>query len=201
MVTRTLGLSILYAFISTDMSINRFFNRASFQRIRRTIALDNWLAFCVFTLYRCAPPRLMPVEYDFVDYLHPKKPQHIVIDPAKAEFDWANNNFQLKIAAMPSLHFGTACLIGFSVYKLAPASHGLLRKLALIYPPLMFVVVVTTANHWTLDCIVGFCVVLTGYHLNWVWNYLLVVEAWVYCLFRTEKPADSKCEREGVLAI
>lgn len=72
----------------------------------------------------------------------------------------------------------------------------------MVYPPLMFLVVVTTANHWTLDCLVGLGVVVLGWHVNWVLNYLVVVEAWAYWLFRTEKPVDTKCERaNGVLVI
>ena len=96
---------------------------------------------------------------------------------------------------MPSLHFGTACLIGLSILKFAPANHWFMRKLAVVYPPLMFVVVVTTANHWVLDCVVGFGVISLGWQVNDVVGYLRVVEAWAYWLCRTEKPSDDWNER------
>jgi len=176
-----------------------YFPRPSFRQVRRTIALDNWLAFSVLTLYRCAPPRLMPESYGFVDYLHPKSIQHLTTDPSSQSFDWSNNSFQLKIAAMPSLHFGTSCLIGASLLYLAPNKHFILKKLGVIYPILMFITVVTTANHWVLDCIVGLFVVLIGFRLNRIILLLEPFEAWGFWLLRTEKPRDTRFE--GVLAI
>lgn len=41
-----------------------------FARIRRTMAVCNVIAFVIMTLYRVAPPRLLPKEYGFVDVLH-----------------------------------------------------------------------------------------------------------------------------------
>jgi hypothetical protein len=38
--------------------------------IRRTMAVANALAFAVMTVYRVAPPRLLPPSYGFVDVLH-----------------------------------------------------------------------------------------------------------------------------------
>ncbi|KAH9016847.1 hypothetical protein EDB84DRAFT_710198, partial [Lactarius hengduanensis] len=38
--------------------------------VRRTMALANLLAFVVFTLWPCMPPRLLPAAYSFVDTVH-----------------------------------------------------------------------------------------------------------------------------------
>lgn len=40
---------------------------AVFARARRTLAMANLLAFIVFSLYPCMPPRLLPKEFGFVD--------------------------------------------------------------------------------------------------------------------------------------
>lgn len=45
-----------------------------FQRVRRTLVLCNCIAFIIFTLWPCMPPRLLPFEeYGFVDTLHTGK--------------------------------------------------------------------------------------------------------------------------------
>lgn len=41
-----------------------------FARIRRTMAVCNVLAFIIMSVYRVAPPRLLPKQFGFVDVLH-----------------------------------------------------------------------------------------------------------------------------------
>jgi len=101
----------------------------------------------------------MPTEYGFVDVLHPR-PGTGIGEPS----DWANNKFQLTLAPMPSLHFETSLLIGISIA--AYGKHVLLRVLAPLYPTTMFVVVLATANHWVLDCVVGVFVVAVGWQIG-----------------------------------
>lgn len=165
--------------------LNRYFPRPRYQRIRRTIAIDNYLAFIVLTVYRCTPPRLMPASYGFEDVLHPP-PGTGVGQPS----DWSNNRFQLTIAAMPSLHFGTSLLIGTSVCCFG--KQMLLRCIAPFYPIVMGLTVIGTANHWILDCVAGVLVVLTGWLVNWILLGLRPVEEWAFWLVRTEKPKDGE---------
>lgn len=47
-----------------------FFPMNAFHRLRRTIAMDNLLAFVILTTWRCMPPRLLPDEYGYIDILH-----------------------------------------------------------------------------------------------------------------------------------
>jgi hypothetical protein len=166
------------------MVMNRYFPRASYQRLRRTIAINNYIAFIVLTAYRCTPPRLMPASYGFDDVLHPR-PGTGVGGPS----DWANNRFQLTIAAMPSLHFGTSLLIGASVCLLGKQMW--LRCIAPCYPIIMGLTVIGTANHWVLDCVAGVFVVLIGWLLNWIMLGFRPVEEWGFWLIRTEKPKDA----------
>jgi hypothetical protein len=67
-----------------------------------------------------------------------------------------------------------------------------LRCIALFYPIIMGLTVIGTANHWTLDCIVGVLVVLTGWFVNWILLGLRPVEEWGFWLTRTEKPKDGE---------
>jgi hypothetical protein len=88
---------------------------------RRTMAVCNLLAFVVFTLWPCMPPRLLSdPEYDgpfaetakgygFVDTVHGK-------DGASSV--WTQNRFCNQYAAMPSLHFGYSLLVGLTVMSI-----------------------------------------------------------------------------------
>ncbi|PQE25473.1 integral membrane protein [Rutstroemia sp. NJR-2017a BBW] len=154
---------------------------AHITRLRRTIAINNFIAFAVLTAYRCTPPRLMPDSFGFVDVLHPRPGTGI-----GAPSDWANNRFQLTLAAMPSLHFGTSMVIGASMTIWG--RHKILRMLGPVYPMLMGLVVLATANHWVLDCVVGLAVVSLGWRVNRLLLVLKPFEEWGFWLFRAEKP-------------
>ena len=85
---------------------------------RRTMAISNLLAFVVFTLWPCMPPRLLSdPEYDgpqaeisksfgFVDTVHGAEGTSSV---------WTQNRFCNQYAAMPSLHFGYSLLVGVTI--------------------------------------------------------------------------------------
>ncbi|PTB63696.1 hypothetical protein BBK36DRAFT_143812 [Trichoderma citrinoviride] len=139
-----------------------------FRRIRRTIAMDNLIAFVIVSLWRCYPPRMLPPEFGFVDILHASKPASV----------WTDNRFRLTIAAMPSLHFGTSLFFAVCLARFSP--HVLVRVLAPLWPLAMFVTVVATANHFVLDLVAGAVVPLLG----WRWNRALLVlegvQDWVF---------------------
>ena len=85
---------------------------------RRTMALCNLLAFIIFTIWPCMPPRLLSADdsdtemgelarsYGFVDTVH---------GPHGEGSIWTDNRFTNKFAAMPSLHFGYSLLIGLTI--------------------------------------------------------------------------------------
>ncbi|RMJ09086.1 hypothetical protein BHE90_005654 [Fusarium euwallaceae] len=128
---------------------------STFRRIRRTIAADNAIAFVIVTVWRCSPPRLLPQEYGFVDILHSK---------AGGANAWNNNRFQLTIAAMPSLHFGTALFFAVCMCRFSP--HRFMRVLAPLWPAAMIVTIVATANHFLTDAFIGALVPLLGWRYN-----------------------------------
>ncbi|KAK1991938.1 integral membrane protein [Colletotrichum falcatum] len=137
-----------------------FLPSCAFQRIRRTIAMDNVIAFVVVTAYRCMPPRLLPAEYGFEDVLHGKGGG----GGGGGGSAWTHNKFQLTIAAMPSLHCGTALFLAWSICRFSP--HRPLRLVAPLWPAAMFFTIVATANHFILDAVVGAVVVVLGWRFN-----------------------------------
>ena len=155
-----------------------FFSRAQYRIIRRTMALENVIAFMIISLWRCMPPRLLPEEYGFIDVLHSNK----------GGSAWTQNKFQLTIAAMPSLHFGNSALIAFCLASFSP--HRFLRTIAPLWPVMMGLTIVATANHYILDAVVGTCVIAVAYQFNHVMLFLLPVERVLLRLLRFEKPKD-----------
>lgn len=133
--------------------------RPTFQRIRRTIAADNAIAFVVITLWRCSPPRLLPSEYGYLDILHGGGGTQVGGGSA-----WTQNKFQLTIAAMPSLHFGTALFLAVCLWRFSP--HGLIRAVAPVWPAAMLLTILATANHFVMDAVVGAVIPLLG------WRYV-----------------------------
>ncbi|KAG9236437.1 hypothetical protein BJ875DRAFT_227459 [Amylocarpus encephaloides] len=85
---------------------------------RRTMAFCNLIAFIIFTIWPCMPPRLLSSDtstgetgqlarsYGFVDTVHGPQGQGSI---------WTDNRFTNKFAAMPSLHFGYSLLIGLTI--------------------------------------------------------------------------------------
>lgn len=156
-----------------------FFQRSQYQRIRRTMALENIIAFVILSLWRCTPPRLLPDEYGFIDVLHKDR----------VKSTWTHNKFQLIIAAMPSLHFGNSVFLAFCLVNFSP--HRFLRKIAPVWPVMMGLTIVATANHYILDAVVGTGVIALAYHFNWVMLILLPVERVLFRIVRLEKPKSS----------
>ncbi|PSN67395.1 hypothetical protein BS50DRAFT_493886, partial [Corynespora cassiicola Philippines] len=165
-------LFIVYTYMSLP--------HGTYTRVRRTIAVNNMLAFVILTAWRCAPPRLMPREYGFVDVLHPPP-------PGQPTF-WNNNPFQLTIAAMPSLHFGTSLYLCLCLVHFSP--HRPLRLLAPLWPAAMLLTILATANHWVLDAVVGACIPFIGWRLHWIFDCEASrrIEQWGFWLLKTEKP-------------
>lgn len=89
-----------------------------FEARRRTMAVCNLMAFVVFTLWPCMPPRLLSDKevpgqvgelarsFGFVDTVH---------GTDGAVSVWTANKFCNQWAAMPSLHFGYSLLVGVTI--------------------------------------------------------------------------------------
>jgi hypothetical protein len=76
------------------------FNR--FAIVRRTMTLLNMCTFLIFLLYPTMPPRFLPPEFGFIDTVNAEDAQSV----------WMSGQYVNKLAAMPSMHFGYAFVIG-----------------------------------------------------------------------------------------
>ncbi|OQE34579.1 hypothetical protein PENCOP_c017G05358 [Penicillium coprophilum] len=188
-----------------------------YQARRRTLAVCNLLAFVVFTLWPCMPPRLLSDatadgqdadlarSYGFVDTVHGINGSGSV---------WTENRFCNQYAAMPSLHFGYSLMIGLTLITIPLPQHHrhtilrtrLTRTLRLelpswrrlvcvilgfLYPFTILVAIVATANHFILDAVAGAMVCALGWYFNGVLLNLLPLEDYFLCLVRIHKPEPS----------
>jgi hypothetical protein len=189
---------------------------------RRTMATCNLIAFIVFTLWPCMPPRLLSDpdvpgavgkearSFGFVDTVHGAEGESSV---------WTQNKFCNQYAAMPSLHFGYSLLIGLTIMTipLAPQhrrsrtvhlSRSLRMRLpsprrllclflGIAYPTIILIAIVATANHFILDAVAGAIVCACAWTGNGVLLNLLPLEDYFLWCVRIHKPERRAVWFEG----
>ncbi len=126
------------------------FHNRNFYFVRNMFMVAMGLALVGYLLLPTAPPRLLPGAM-FTD---------TIADFTGVAQDSQTASLLLnKYAAVPSMHIGFSSLIAgtaFSVVK-NPARH-----LWLLYPVVVFFVIVVTANHYWIDAAAGAAVALSS---------------------------------------
>jgi hypothetical protein len=123
---------------------------------RNTLAVTTAIALVGFTFLPLMPPRLLPESYGYVDTL------------ARYPTFWsfnsgAVNKISNQYAAMPSVHCAWAL---WCACVLVPrVRHRWAKWLAAAYPATTVIVIVLTGNHYFLDAVGGFAVLLIGFML------------------------------------
>lgn len=117
--------------------------RPLYRAYRNTFFLCLAIGLLFFSAMPVAPPRMLP-EYGFIDTVH----EHIRATSG------AKNDF----AAVPSFHFGFTLLAALAVshaFRFRPW----VTALTALFPAVMLLSIVSTANHFFLDAAVGAAVV------------------------------------------
>jgi len=124
------------------MAIARLLDPLRYPKLRTAYALLHVPALAVLALYPLAPPHWVH-GMPFADGppVHPSALRN-------------------ETAAAVSLHFGGPVLIAVGSLWLRP--RAVLAWLTLLYPPLVFVVILGTGNHYVLDTLVGSACVAAG---------------------------------------
>jgi PAP2 superfamily len=126
--------------------------RHAYAAVRNAFLVANGLALVVFMLFPVAPPRLAGAREGFVDTLSSVSDVDL---HGGVLSGWFN-----PYAAVPSMHFGYAALVG--VVTAALVRPLWIRALALSYPLFVFLVIVGTANHYVIDAIAGGLAMILG---------------------------------------
>ena len=128
-------------------------HRPHFALVRTSLVFSTALALAVYVAYPAAPPRLAALGFgDTVS-------AHTGVNLSSDLLGSLYNPY----AAVPSLHFGYALLVGFVVARLAGTRR--LRIVGALYAPFVLFVIVATGNHFLLDAAAGAAVTVVGWLL------------------------------------
>jgi PAP2 superfamily protein len=148
---------------------------AHFPIVRTTVVVATALALVGYVLYPAAPPRLAGLG--FSDTVTTHAGLNLSSDLLGALYN--------PFAAVPSLHFGYALIVGVALATLASSRAA--RVLGALYPLAMLVVIVATGNHFVFDAALGGLVVLVG----WLVARLLVETPDPHSTCRLGEPCPS----------
>jgi hypothetical protein len=129
--------------------------------IRNGFIVANLVTIFFYVYFPCAPPRMFP-ELGFVDSL-------LEISNINLYAGWKSKVFN-QYAAVPSMHAGNALLIGVVTYLLH--EERWVRLLAVFYTVFVTFLIVVTGNHFFIDAIMGWIIVLFPYPI------MLALEKW-----------------------
>jgi hypothetical protein len=127
----------------------------AFPFLRTTLIASTALALVGYVLYPAAPPRL--ANMGFADTVTTNTGLDLSSDLLGSLYN--------PIAAVPSLHFGYALIVGVALAQLA--SRRSYRIAGALYPVLMLLIIVATGNHFFFDAVLGGLVVAAGWLTAW----------------------------------
>ena len=128
-----------------------------FPLVRNTLIAATGVALSIYLLYPVAPPRLAGLG--FVDTVTRNTKVNLSSDLLGGLYN--------PFAAVPSLHFGYALLVGITVAALAKSPVA--RAIGWSYPAVMLLVIVATGNHFFFDAAGGALAIGLGYvAASWV---------------------------------
>jgi hypothetical protein len=125
--------------------------REAFPLVRTTLIVSTAIALAGYVLYPAAPPRLSGLG--FSDTVTTHTGLNLSSDLL--------GSFYNPVAAVPSLHFGYALIVG--VVLVALARRRWVRVLGALYPAFMLFDIVATGNHFWFDATAGGVVVVAGW--------------------------------------
>jgi hypothetical protein len=125
--------------------------REHFALVRTALVVSTGLALVGYVVYPAAPPRLAGLG--FTDTVTEHGGFNLSSDLLGGLYN--------PIAAVPSLHFGYALLVGAAVA--AYAGRRSVRALGALYPAAMLFIIVATGNHCWFDAAAGGAVVVAGW--------------------------------------
>ena len=140
-------------------------HRDRFPLVRNTMIAATGIALTLYVVFPVAPPRLAALG--FVDTVSHSAKVNLSSDLLGSLYN--------PFAAVPSLHFGYALIVGVTIASLA--RRPFVRVLALSYPLVMLVVIVATGNHFFFDAAAGALAIGAGYLIaRWVGSARLVAQ-------------------------
>jgi len=139
-----------------------FFRRHEYTIARDAILLSGAISLVIYLLFPVMPPRLLPTG-EFVGTIEKYNDLSYQAQSLGA--------FVNPYAAVPSLHFGWAMIIGGAIF--VTIRQPVLRAFGLLLPWAQLAAIVFTANHYILDAVAGAAVCVIGLALAmWAQRWL-----------------------------
>lgn len=123
--------------------------RSHYRLLRNALFVSGGIGFLLFALFPVAPPRLL--DLGLVDTVTERSYAYRALQPP---------GLTNQYAAFPSLHAGWNLLVG--IVLVLAFTHLGVRAFAVAMPLAMALAVVMTANHFVIDIVAGYAVVLVG---------------------------------------
>ena len=154
-----------------------FTRRHEYTVARDAMLLSGAIALVIYNAFPVMPPRLLPTgEFlgtveEYSNFSYQAQSTEAFVNP---------------YAAVPSLHFGWAVILGGALFF--AVRNPVVRVIALALPWLQLASIVFTANHYILDAFAGLVVCLAGIGLA------LGMQRWVYPWVRVRAVGDQTPE-------
>ncbi|MCP2338543.1 phosphatase PAP2 family protein [Actinomadura rupiterrae] len=131
---------------------------SEYRWLRAAVMIATGLALIGFWLYPLAPPRFLGGA-GFVD---PVTALHTFGLYSGDSAGTMTNQY----AAMPSMHAGWSLWCGFVLVRLG--TQKWVKALGVVYPVTTVLVILSTANHYILDAVIGIALIVGSLAVSWV---------------------------------
>lgn len=121
------------------------FRKQVFPFVRDIIFITTGLALAIYIVFPMMPPRLMGAQMHLPGGYHIKDTIAPLLNYKLQQAQIGYNPY----AAMPSLHFAWALILGVTLVVVG--RHPLLRLIGLLYPFMMLATILISGNHLLLD--------------------------------------------------
>ena len=131
---------------------------------RRALVMASLMGLTFYLLMPTAPPRLVGGSYYDILSLH----SDIGWWSQNGSAPKGMGNITNELAAFPSLHAGWALWV--AIVLIRAGVPRIVQGLGLLYAAIMAVVIIGTGNHWVVDAVVGWLVVLVAFAAAIAWE-------------------------------
>jgi hypothetical protein len=139
-------------------------NALQYVTARRALVLASLVGLTFYLLMPTAPPRLVDSGFHDILSLH----SNIGWWSQNGSAPKGLGNITNELAAFPSLHAGWSLWVAIVLVRAGVPKF--VQILGFAYAATMAIVIVGTANHWVLDAVVGWLVVLMAFGATIAWE-------------------------------
>jgi hypothetical protein len=131
---------------------------------RRALVLASVIGLAFYLLMPTAPPRLVQGGYHDILSMH----SNIGWWSQNGSAPKGMGNITNELAAFPSLHAGWSLWV--AIVLIMAGVPKIVQALGLAYAATMAIVIIGTGNHWVVDAVVGWMVVLVAFGAVTAWE-------------------------------